>query len=72
MSEKDNIRAFRILHRFTQDEIAKKLNISKTSYNNKENGKTAFTLKEAKKLSEIFNRSIEEIFFADEVNFMNT
>ncbi|WP_432663730.1 helix-turn-helix transcriptional regulator [Wukongibacter baidiensis] len=38
---------------------------TKAAYYKKENGTTRFTLVEAKILSRLFNKSIEEIFFDD-------
>lgn len=38
---------------------------TKAAYYKKEKGMTRFTLKEAKLLSNLFNMSIEEIFFND-------
>jgi DNA-binding XRE family transcriptional regulator len=49
---------------YTQDEMAKKLgHNSKSAYNMKENGTRKVTVEEAYKISKIFNKSIEEIFF---------
>ncbi|TCO79099.1 helix-turn-helix transcriptional regulator [Marinisporobacter balticus] len=62
-----NLKSLRVKHDLNQNKIAQKLGISVVSYRNKENEHTQFTLKEAKKISEIFNTSIEEIFFKNEV-----
>lgn len=49
---------------YTQDEMAKKLGYnSKSAYNMKEKGTRKVTVEEAYTISNIFNKSIEEIFF---------
>lgn len=60
-----NLKALRVKHALTQSHMAKLLKISDVSYRNKENGHTQFTLSEARKISEKFNQSIEEIFFEE-------
>ena len=67
-----NIKALRVSRDLRQEDLAKILGISLNSYNNKENGKRDFSLKEAKSLAELFGYSIEEIFFKDCVFKMNT
>ncbi len=50
---------------YTQDEMAKRLGYnSKSAYNMKEKGTRKVTVEEAYTISRIFNKSIEEIFFA--------
>ncbi|MDF2889750.1 MAG: helix-turn-helix protein [Clostridia bacterium] len=49
----------------TQNEVAQLLGISKPAYNQKENGKRSFTVKECKKISDLFGEPIEVIFFAE-------
>lgn len=66
------LKALRELHGLTQTDVANILGISLNSYCNRENGKRPFTLYEAKKLSDLFNFSIEEIFFANIEFKMNT
>ena len=63
MSTTRIIKSLRELHDLTQEQIAQKLGISKQAYFKKENGITEFTISEAKNLSEIFGKSVEEIFF---------
>ena len=41
---------------------------TKAAYYKKENGRVKFTLTEAKKISDFFHSSIEEIFFKDKVS----
>ncbi|NFH79634.1 DUF739 family protein [Clostridium botulinum] len=48
----------------TQQNLAKILDISISTLNFKINGKSDFTIMEAKKVSRILNKSIEEIFNA--------
>ncbi|WP_039242479.1 helix-turn-helix transcriptional regulator [Clostridium botulinum] len=66
------LKALRELHCLTQTDVAEILGISLHSYCNKENGKLQFTLKEAKKLSDLFKLSIEEIFFVNKEFVLNT
>ena len=46
----------------TQDEIARMLGISVKQYNYKENGKSKFNCDEMFKISNYFNKKIDEIF----------
>lgn len=52
----------------TQYELAKELEMSVTTLNFKINGKSDFSVTEAKKVSKILNKPIEEIFYTDEIN----
>ena len=62
------LRKLRIKHGFTQDDMANKLGYnSKSTYNMKEKGTRKITVEEALKISKIFNKTIEEIFFDNEV-----
>lgn len=45
---------------------------TKSAYSKKENGNTKFSLDDAKKVSSILGKSIEDIFFTDEVSFEDT
>ncbi|WBW95282.1 helix-turn-helix transcriptional regulator [Oceanirhabdus sp. W0125-5] len=54
----------------TQKNIAEILEISESSFNLKINGKSDFTVEEARKISKIFNKSIDNIFFNDEISKM--
>lgn len=47
----------------TQSKLAEQLNISLTTLNFKLNGKSEFTLSEAKELSSIFSIPIETLFY---------
>ncbi|ASN72351.1 putative cro-like protein [uncultured Caudovirales phage] len=48
--------------KFTQDEMAKILNISRNSYINKEKSKTPFNSDEMFIISKLFGKSMEQIF----------
>jgi DNA-binding XRE family transcriptional regulator len=58
-----NLKVLREAKGITQTETAQCLGISLHSYCNKENGKVDFTMSEAKKLSDLFGLTIDEIFF---------
>lgn len=49
----------------SQSEIAKQLGLDQSTYCRKERGEAPFTVKEAKTLTEIFNKTVEELFFND-------
>lgn len=66
------IKVLRAIKGATQEDVAKMLGITLSTYCKKENSKTEFTLKEAYKLAKYFDCSIEEIFFNNSVNFKNT
>ncbi len=65
MSEVKNLRKE---NNMTQFEVSDILGISVPNYSKKENGIVKFSLQEAEKLSILFNKSIEDIFFAHEVS----
>lgn len=48
--------------RLSQKDLAKLLRISQSSYQNKEIGRTAFTLPEAVLLAEYFDMTVDELF----------
>ena len=52
-------------NRLTQDNVAKRLGISKSSYSRKESGKTEFTVNELNKLLELFNIKFEDLVNID-------
>ena len=56
----------------TQQELAQILQMSITTLNFKINGKSDFNVKEAKKISNFFGKTIEEIFYIDEINKTKT
>lgn len=49
-------------HNLTQKYLAEKLYMSIPSYQNRENGKLEFTIKEGKKLSEFYNCTLDDLF----------
>ena len=55
-----------------QEFMAELLNISPANYCKKENGTIKCSLPEAKKIADYFGKTIEEIFFADEVSKIDT
>lgn len=58
-----NIKAERVRFGYKQEYVASKLNISKTTYNLKENGKREFTENEMRILSRLFGKTLDELFF---------
>lgn len=72
MTLRNKLKSLRAEHDFNQQDLADYLGIQKTTYHNKETGKNDFTVTEAKQLAELFNSSIDDIFFADKVNLKNT
>ncbi|WP_026889561.1 helix-turn-helix transcriptional regulator [Clostridium beijerinckii] len=66
------LKAYRMLKGVKQEDIAEILGITLTTYSKKETGKTQFSLHEAKKISDYLNVPIEQLFFAKQVNLLNT
>lgn len=58
----DNLLLLRKKHNKSQKDLADLLEISTKAYSSKENGKTEFTMNEMFKISDYFNKSIEDIF----------
>ena len=56
-----NVKEYRVKMGYTQEQVAKLLNIKQNSYSRKENGKRAFTIDEIKKLKEILNATYDEL-----------
>ncbi|NRT77902.1 helix-turn-helix transcriptional regulator [Clostridium beijerinckii] len=54
--------------RITQQKLAEVLKITGSALNYKINGKSDFSVTEAKLVSSFFGKTIEEIFVIDEVN----
>lgn len=59
----DKLRELRLSKNLSGDDMAKLLGLSKGTYSKKENGTVKFSLIEAKRISEVFKKNIEEIFF---------
>lgn len=60
---KENLTVLRSINGLNQTQLATYLDISLHSYCMKENNIRSFTLAEAKKISDLFHYSIEQIFF---------
>ena len=60
-----NIRRLREKRHLTQAEMADYLGMSLANYGKKENNQIRFSINEAKRLSDFFGLSIEQIFFDD-------
>ncbi|MFL0198425.1 helix-turn-helix transcriptional regulator [Clostridium sp. WILCCON 0269] len=65
----NKMKFYRQKNNLTQEEMASKLCISVSAYNMIENGNRGISLLRAKQLEEIFNATIDEIFFNN--NFHN-
>lgn len=61
------LKAYRIMGDVTKKDMAEILGISIVAYNNKEWGRVQFTLSEAKKIADFFNKTIEEVFYAEDI-----
>lgn len=61
------LKSLRVKHGLSQEDTAKLLGITSSTYNRKENGSRKFYVDEAGKLADIFNTTVEEIFFANKV-----
>jgi len=48
--------------------MAEKMGLTKGTYSKKERGQITMTLEDAKKISEILNGTVDDIFFADKVS----
>lgn len=60
--KKRSLKAGRIEAGYTQEELAYKIGIAKSTYNLKENGKRNFTEKEMIMISYILNKTMDELF----------
>lgn len=67
-----NLKVLRKMNNLSQADMASNLKIGFNTYRSKENGKTEFTLNEAREVSKIFKMTIEEIFFEKLVFKRNT
>ena len=64
----EKLRKIRRSKGYTCEYMAEKLGFTKATYSKKERGQIAMTLEDARKISEIFNGTIEDIFFTDKVS----
>ena len=63
---KNSIKVLRAEHNLTQADLAEKVSVSRQTINAIEKGKFDPSLPLAFKISRLFNKSIEEIFTAEE------
>lgn len=61
------LRGKRVEKQLKQEDLAKKLNISLSSYNQKEQGKVPFTLPEIQDLMYYLDCNFDDLFFRKEV-----
>ncbi|SCJ11191.1 helix-turn-helix transcriptional regulator [Intestinibacter bartlettii] len=66
------LKAARVELGLTQMEVAKLMNMHISTYRKKEQGYSEFSINEAFKISEILNKSVEEIFFKERVSKLET
>lgn len=69
------LKSARVKQSLTQQEVAKKIGISSSSYSYKESGSVSFKLNEINKLMKILNltqQDVFEIFFTDKVELNST
>ena len=66
-----NLKSLRASKNLTQDDVAEKLEMTRTTYHKKEKGTIEFKQSEMIKLSEIFNSTLNEIFLPDTVTNCN-
>lgn len=63
------LKAYRKLHDIKAQEMADMLGITLTTYCKKENGRNEFTLIECKKIADKIGKTVDEIFFSQEVTY---
>ncbi|AXB81756.1 helix-turn-helix transcriptional regulator [Megasphaera hexanoica] len=69
----ERLKALRKEQGLTCEAMAEALGLeTKSAYSKKENGSTKFSLDDAKKVSAILGKSIEDIFFTNEVSLEDT
>ena len=59
---KNNLKGIRVSRGLTQGDLAKLINMPRSTYIKKENEKSYFNIKEAMKLAKVLNLSIDYIF----------
>lgn len=68
-----NLKQLREQSNLTQDKMTKLLGLKhKSHYNQIENGKISMSLEMAQKIANIFNKSVDEIFFEEKVHGTRT
>jgi len=66
---KNNIRIYRAIHNLTQEELARKISVTRKTVNSIEGGKYNPSIDVAYKIAKLFHVTIEELFcFEDEEN----
>lgn len=60
---KNKLKSLRAEYNFNQQDMAKYLGIERTTYHYKETGKGQFTIKEALEMADLFNTTIDKIFY---------
>lgn len=68
MGECKKLKAYRELLGIKAQEMADLIGVNINTYVGKENGKTTFTLLEAKMIADKLEKKVDDIFFANEVN----
>ncbi|ETT85292.1 helix-turn-helix transcriptional regulator [Viridibacillus sp. FSL R5-0477] len=63
---KNNIKAFRVKHHYTQDDLAEKLEVSRQTIISLEKERYNPSITLAFKISRLFNCSIEDVFIYEE------
>lgn len=66
------LKGLRVMKGLTQDDMAELLNISVKTYSRKESGNSDFTLTESKTIADLFEKTIDEIFFNKKCNAKGT
>lgn len=59
---KNKLKSLRAEYDLNQDDMAEFLGIRRTTYHNKETGKSQFTVKEAVEIAKFFNATMDDIF----------
>ena len=62
---KNSIKLQRVLHNFTQDDVAKRLDVSRQTINSIENNKYFPSLELGLKLARIFECTVDDLFSLD-------
>ena len=63
-----SLAAARVNAQMTQEEVAKKMNVSKNTVVNWEKGKTEPSISQSKQISKIYNMPLDYIFLATKSN----
>ncbi|MBU0615620.1 MAG: helix-turn-helix transcriptional regulator [Nanoarchaeota archaeon] len=64
---KNRLKVFRAEHNLSQDELAKRLNISRQAIHSIEKGKYPPNLKLAFRIARVFQANVEDIFIYEEI-----